>query len=305
MPTRETLVSSADAFRPRSTSEILDASIQIFRAHSSRFLALSVVALAPQFVVSNYSSLVVGPQYGGGAFLVVLPFLIATWIWFAVGDGAMIAAASDAYLGSRVDPRTALKRALPRTGAIVLSAILKNLIIGLGFAAVLVVGGIVVGIGAVAGGGGFNGLNSGPASLIAGGIAALLTFVAGAWWMLYASARFFAYRAAIMIEHVGATASLERSSVLSKGDKGRIIVTFLLLFFMYAAVYGLFLLIGYLASGGSVIGQIAAGLSALFIYPIIPIAITILYYDVRIRKEAYDVELMGAELGSTGATQSA
>jgi hypothetical protein len=305
-------MSSTDALRPRSISEIVDASIQLLRTQYRGFLVLSVVALTPDLVVSIYNTAVLVPRYAGRASLIALPILLLTWLWLAVGDAAIVAAVADTYLGARVDPRAALGRALPRAWAVIWSAFLKYAIIGLGFGVVLVAALLVVGIfGAVAAGilaatgAGVSGLNTTTVGLIVGTLAALFMTGAVAWWTLYAVARFFAYRATIMIEYVGAVESLRRSSALAKGEGKRVILTFLLLYVVYGAVFALLYAIAYVASGRLVVAQMAAGVVALFIYPIIPIVTTLLYYDVRMRKEGYDLELMAAELEGTSPAPSA
>lgn len=305
-------MSSTDALRPRSISEIVDASIQLLRTQYRGFLVLSVVALTPDLVVSIYNTAVLVPRYAGRASFIVFPILLLTWLWLAVGDAAIIAATSDTYLGAPVDPRAALGRAFARTWAVIWSAFLKYGIVGLGFGVVMIAVMIVAGIvgAAVAGilaatGSGLSGLNTTTIGLIAGILGALLMTVAVGWWTLYAIARFFAYRAAIMIEHVGAVASLRRSTALAKGEGKRVILTFLLLYVVYGAVFALLYAIAYVTSGRLVVAQMAAGVVAVLIYPIIPIVTTLLYYDVRMRKEGYDLELMAAELGSTSTAPSA
>ena len=45
-------------------------------------------------------------------------------------------------------------------------------------------------------------------------------------------------------------------------------------------------------------------LAAVFVYPLLPVTMTVLYYDARIRREGYDIDLLERELGepSAGAT---
>ena len=296
----------ADAFRPRSISELLDASIQLFRAHYSELLVMSMIALLPQAGASTFNLAVLVPRYGDRATLYSLPIALITLVWFVLADSALLAAASDAYLGLGIDRRKAFRQALSKSGTIILSAFLKYLLISLGFMAVMIaativagiVGALVVGIAAAVGGGGLAGARTPTSTVIVGIVVAVLFAAATAWWMLVTFARLFAYRVAIVLERLGASASLHRSSNLVRGSSGKVVLTFLLVYVIYGAAYALFGAVTYAASSSFVAAQSAIGVLAPFIYPIIPIVTTLLYYDLRIRKEGYDIELMAGELES-------
>ena len=47
--------------------------------------------------------------------------------------------------------------------------------------------------------------------------------------------------------------------------------------------------------------QVVNAAFRIFLYPLIPIVQTLLYYDARIRKEGYDLELMAEGLGGPEA----
>jgi hypothetical protein len=47
---------------------------------------------------------------------------------------------------------------------------------------------------------------------------------------------------------------------------------------------------------GEVITGVLSGLTGLLLYPLNAIAVTLLYYDLRIRKEAFDLEMMSRAL---------
>jgi hypothetical protein len=50
------------------------------------------------------------------------------------------------------------------------------------------------------------------------------------------------------------------------------------------------------ANGRFVLQEVASALAAVFVSPITYIAVTLLYYDARIRKEAFDIEMLAQTL---------
>ena len=128
----------------------------------------------------------------------------------------------------------------------------------------------------------------------------------------YFIARYFAIPATVLFENRGVGDSLNRSSQLSIGQKGRILGTlalaWMILFgivFAFSMVVGVIVGVATLRSGGEPIDGTSAllmQLPGIFSYilglPIIVIVETLLYYDARIRQEGYDIELMTARLGS-------
>jgi len=116
-----------------------------------------------------------------------------------------------------------------------------------------------------------------------------------------------------VIEDIGAWAAVKRSNRLSKGTKGRIFVLYLL-----AAVLSWILSIGIVLTLAIVVGltayslhlqqtqidlvmgivayAVAFGVQAL-IRPIYAIALTLFYYDQRIRQEGFDIEWMMQQAG--------
>jgi hypothetical protein len=110
---------------------------------------------------------------------------------------------------------------------------------------------------------------------------------------LYPLAAYFATSQAVVLERLGAADSLKRSSGLSKGLKGHILKTILLLFIINIAVtFGTGFPIAMI--GNHVVDQVVSTAVTILVYPLFGITETLLYYDARIRKEGFDVELLAA-----------
>ncbi|NUO64391.1 MAG: hypothetical protein HOQ11_10320 [Gemmatimonadaceae bacterium] len=119
------------------------------------------------------------------------------------------------------------------------------------------------------------------------GFGLIFLIVPGIW----VAVTYFAGMAAAMVEGTGANASLERSKALTKGSRLRIFgifgVSYLVYFIATAFVGGI---------AGAVFGVAAGTLVATLlmacIYPFIAVLVTLLYFDLRIRREGLDLDLM-------------
>ena len=119
---------------------------------------------------------------------------------------------------------------------------------------------------------------------------------------LFIFCRLLIYLPPLIIERTSARGSLSRSWNLTKGYAGR---SFVLLLIEYAMALGLTYLLNYpirLALGGSSDGralrfyqalQLVSGtISGIVVKPFFVIACTIFYFDLRVRKEGFDLQLM-------------
>lgn len=115
----------------------------------------------------------------------------------------------------------------------------------------------------------------------------LLALIIGIFYVL---ARTFALTPAIVLEDKGAGAAFGRSSELSKGLKRHIINTYLLAGIIYLIGS---MAVGFLAAmGGSVAQQVLSALFTIVAYPVLGLLEMLLYYDARVRKEGFDLEVM-------------
>jgi hypothetical protein len=108
----------------------------------------------------------------------------------------------------------------------------------------------------------------------------------------------------IAIEGLTAGDAASRSFDLSKGLKGHVFLTGLVGFIIYIVGFFIIFFIAGLAGGfgaQTLISQIIMALGASALLPLVPVTITLLYYDARIRKEGYDIELMAQQTGGPGA----
>jgi hypothetical protein len=189
-----------------------------------------------------------------------LLFFVLFIILSAVFQTALFLASSDAYLGRPVVIADALGRAMKRAGAMAVSYIYQSFAVG---------------------------------------IATIFFIIPG----IYVALGLFAMPCIVALEGLGASAAASRSFELSKGLKGHIFVTGLLGFLIYfVGLFIIFFIAGLVGGfgGQAIISQIISALGASALLPLGPLAVTLLYYDARIRKEGYDIELMAQQVGGSG-----
>jgi hypothetical protein len=108
---------------------------------------------------------------------------------------------------------------------------------------------------------------------------------------------------AALLENLGPRESLERSFALTKDNAGRSFVIYLL----YLAIfYAMFFLLAFpflvaiafsvknpaMVTLWTMLMQVGNTLAAILVTPIFTIASTVFYYDLRVRKEAFDLQIM-------------
>jgi uncharacterized membrane protein len=182
-----------------------------------------------------------------------------------VATGATVFIVSESYLGRPISAREALDRATPYIGRILVCSLLLALVVGLGFLLLII-----------------------PGIMLAVGLA-------------------LAIPAVILEPRSSASAALSRSWELTRGARWRIFglgVTLLVLLYIPAlAMTGLLALL--VSSGHAVIGSASvpmiavlavSGIVQMFIYPLFYCVLTVTYYDLRVRKEGFDLELLASTL---------
>jgi hypothetical protein len=122
--------------------------------------------------------------------------------------------------------------------------------------------------------------------------------------VFYVLARFFAVRPAVVIEGAGIGKAFSRSSELSMNSKWHILGTLVLAgVVMLTVSIGASMLISAIPS--RVIAFLVSAILSVTVYPFVSIVEVLLYYDMRIRKEGFDIEYLsgvGMPAGVGGQT---
>lgn len=112
---------------------------------------------------------------------------------------------------------------------------------------------------------------------------------------LYLATRLFAASQIIVLEKLGPIDAISRSFALTKGRAGHVFLTLLLVYGLYFALsFGVTL--GVALFGSTVLQTVVSSVLGIFCFPILGLSGLVLYYDLRIRNEGFDVEHMAQSL---------
>ena len=110
---------------------------------------------------------------------------------------------------------------------------------------------------------------------------------------LYVYGRWFAIKQVILLEDGDAGDGFGRSSQLTEGHKWHVLNTMgLVLLLNFAISIGVALMITVIPS--QIVQLLIRTCVAVVVYPIVGITETLLYYDLRIRREGFDIEYLAA-----------
>jgi hypothetical protein len=305
-----------EPLHPSSLSEILDRTVQIYRSRFLVFLGIAVVPTATLLAFVGIAVLVLlrwepgrvgiasAEAAGGKALAIVAAFLFLVLpillVVTATATAAMSHAASQATLARSIAIRESYRAAWRqglRYSGIYVAQLVAVWVIPMGAWFVLLVFSASLAVLAQT-----LGLSGGPMFLLAGFVivAGLVVF---AFWMALRLALVFP---ASVVEQAGIWKSLRRSAALARGTKGRILLLYILgvaLHWLLAIAITFPLTLGMALMPGANSPQHAqtAGVVLMFIVygaafavqaltrPVYGIALTLFYYDQRIRKEGFDI----------------
>jgi hypothetical protein len=290
--------------RPSSLGEILDRTAHMYRSHFLLYFGISAVASATVLVPRLIGFLVLShfvhrnqPRFMVYGALINGSMSLLYLVPMALAMAATVHAVSANLLGRSATISEAFTAVWRRWYRYVLVLVASYLY---AFSPACVLLGILVAVSTAMGRGSERGLMIGLFVLLF-----LAAAVASVWWML----RWSLAVSAMVIERLKIHRSMKRSSILTTGARGRIFVMVLLVFAVVMVIsYGLqvpmmVLLVmskGRLTLATQVLSAFGVFLSSSFVIPIWSIALTLFYYDQRIRKEGYDVEWLMEQAAADG-----
>jgi hypothetical protein len=241
------------ALEPLTTGQLLDKTFQLYRKHFLLFAGIAVIPPA----LSAVSSVALASgnavaTIGGVVGLIIYLGAIA------MGQAATSLAVADVYLDRPTGVGSAYRRVAGKTLRYFVIIMVLGIATAIGFLLLIIPGVIVL-------------------------ITYALTIVAS------------------VNEDLGFTAATKRSKELVKGNRGRIALIFLLsIVITYAAAFGLAIPADLVSEKmmesspllANIILQLSGVVAATLSTPIGLIGFTLAYYDARVRKEAFDLQLM-------------
>ncbi len=245
--------------RPLSLGEILDRTFSLYRRYFLLFIGISGI---PELLVLAFRLTQSAFQLSGIALnaVMTLLLLLVAVLSYLFAQGGAILAVSQLYLGRPSSIADSLRRVWGEIGALFGVVVLNGLAIG----------------------------------------GALILFVIPG---IYVACRLLVCVPAALIEQRGPRESLSRSFDLTRENAGR---AFVILILAVVLTYGAQILFavpfGILMVSAAkdpamlrfwlAMTQVSSSIATTLVQPVLLIATSIFYYDLRVRKEAFDLQLM-------------
>jgi len=252
--------------RPLSTSELLDRTFHLYR---NNFLLFVGIAAIPQLFVLALQLVGAGLIFRGafiGYGLMALLTALLSYIAIEISQAATVMAVSNVHLDQPVTIASAFSQAKSSIGRVIGITFLVGLAVG-----VATIFFIIPGI-----------------------------YVAVMWSMAIP---------VTMLEGGGVSFSTKRSQELTKNNRGRIFIIYILVALLALVValvlqFVLRLVAVAVAHGNTslfltltqALSAIGSFLSTSLVGSLATIALTLIYYDLRVRKEGFDLQLMMSRL---------
>lgn len=304
--------------RPRNALDLIDGSVRLYRRHFGTLLGISAVLLVPFGVTYTlgffYYFRALGPVELGqvpsdaqidmpaliaGLVLLILALLIVVVVE-PLSQGALALAISEQYLGRPIGVWAAYRRVVPYWGSLFLVGIVFGLLVAFG----PLVGGMLGG-----GGGLALGVYVFPqAGTVPAAIGALVGLCAGLPLTALFSTWFVLYKQTMVLGNARGMDSLQRSRGLVTGHGWHVFGT---LFLTLLGITAATLILTAPVSVGTVVvvnsrpeyfasvqtvSQCVQHIVNVLLGPVFLIVQTLTYYDLRIRKEGFDLQMMAAAI---------
>jgi MFS family permease len=272
------------ALRPLSVGEIIDASFQVYRRYFGALAMVVLICNSIPLLLQIFVEASGGPRDHP---ILAISYSLMFLVLGSVATAATVFIVSESYLGRAITARDALNLAAPFVGRVITTSILVGLMVGGGIVILVVVPALV----------------ARPLAIV--GFLALLVFG------IVGVCGFVVTTPALVLEGLPtAPAALRRSWTLTRGYRLKILgLLFLLGVIMmlpWMAVTGLAAILGALAAVGGggarvavlvgVVGIVLGGLVLFLLQPLLHAVLTISYYDLRVRKEGFDLEVLASSL---------
>jgi hypothetical protein len=281
--------------RPLDFGETLDGSLVIYRRQFGLFLQLAAVTMSVPFLLLVYvgarfvgSSLVLTrlPSIGEG--LAIVGVAIVFYLASLVLTAGTIRVISDSYLGRTPQLRDAVTQGLTKLGALVWVGLAKGAILTM----------VAVGMAV---------LVAGLVAVVRGGASAVLVVIVGVigsiWAVGFVLCGYAVTTPVLVLEGLpSATGAFRRSWALTRQRKGKVLGLWVVAFLLTNTVPSMaFRALGALMQGavpGLGLTLTALGYAVpLVLAPVVAAVITLIYYDLRVRREAFDLEMLAQHLG--------
>ena len=305
--------------RPLSLGELLDRTFTVYRNHFWLFVGIMalpeiIIVIATMGVQSFWRPLMAPPgsaspaqtmaqmqQMFGAIFLGFGVLFLITYVLYTIALGATTFAVSDVYLGRPATIGTSYSKVTPRIGALLGLNFMIFLAMFAIYMLTAVLAVIIVAVTA----------RVSPVLSILGAFIGFGVGIAAIIWLFLG---FSVSAPALLLERSGIFQAMTRSLELVRRTRGRVFVVLFLMTLMTYIVIIVFqlpfwIITALITAKSQVVPMWITGLSSIvggaggaLTTPLLMVALALFYYDVRVRKEAFDLQVMVAGLGSQPGT---
>jgi len=286
---------------PRSATELVDAAVQLMRRHFRSLALLAALIAIPSLFLGIIARIVQPTAPAAAATPEAMAELassvsllgvlaLASVCLASVGFGALVGSAANAYEhGRTMDPLAAVRLALRRALALIVGNMLASVLITAMlfvtlFGAATIMGLVLTGV-ALAGGG-----TLGTLSRTVGLAIGVATTVGAMLVALLFGARYALITASVVLERRGPLSAMGRSRELVRGNLRHTTAVVGIGIIFYIVTYVTALALSALLLRDMELASTASSVVVVVVYPFIGCLMTVLYFDLRIRREGYDVE---------------
>ena len=265
--------------RPLGVGEIIDHSLAIYRRQFGALVTITLSANAVPLLLMVYL------MTSGGILerpLLYIGILLLSIVLGALATAATVFLVSETYLGNSISGGAAINRATRFLWRLIALTMMLSLVVGLGVVIFFL-----------------------PGLLTASSVLLALAVIPAFITALVIFTGLLVSTPALVLEDATPGVALSRSWQLTRGFRwkmlGLVIVVGIIIAIPSIAMS--FLRGGGMAmqpmgefSTGDVLWEIAAQFISTLIYPLLYCALTVAYYDLRVRKEGFDLELLESTL---------
>ncbi len=282
----------AEPLQPLSLGQLLDRTVRFYGRNAGLFIGIAIPSVLMALAAQVAPMLITVPPllrpapgmplaFHPAAAWYLLGYVVILVVVAAYVSGATTWAVSHLELGETVSIRRCYGEIRGHAGSVVLTSLLAMLCAFGPVAAALLLAVV-----------------SPPGSLLLGTFASLLLF-AGVIALVWIAMRLVVAIPAVVLERQGAVAAIRRSAALTKGSLGRV---FLLLLAAMCAFFAVTMTLGIAGGIGLVVAHslrvyefsqlLAGAISGVLLTPLMSILFALLYFDLKVRKEGFDLEVL-------------
>ena len=274
--------------KPMEMGEVLDGAMTLYRRHFGLLLRLGVIALWLPACANIYLQITGGPLQHTPLYFVAAALQYFCALFLTAGAIRVI---SDSYLGKETALGDAVSLGVSKIMPLFAVGLGKGLLLGLMVGAIGVVAAIMIpAFGASVGGVGI--------------IVFLLAFLAGIWAVAYVACGYAVTTQVVVLESLdGSFDAFGRSWELTRGFKRKVaniaILAGIIFNLPVAAVSGTAQGLAISNPGWSTGLSVVAALLPIVLTPLLACVFTLMYYDLRIRREGFDLQVLSQQLVSS------